>query len=420
MDVFPLCNDLESHGLLTEQSTDGQHRQNARIELLDLRGNTLDGYVYGRRSDPLSRSRIPLQGIELQGKAALREEMFTRILPHEVADVKQRYILGETGTKRDFLSGEEIEQEPILALSGARLFAFSSIANLEAVNRSAAKLEEMIGMETGSQLLLTARLTLGHDPIDLDEVEDEGEVLAITSNTKSDCHRHSRGISPTRRGLRSMPRLCRIGLMARCTIKWLRCPTTRSGLMPRLTPAFSACPSQRPTTTGNDDGQKKNGDLFNHCHCHFRCKCCRSRHDWIYAPVCDFQGNRNGILRSRDGGGETRSGCRVTGRKVIVHELGHNFTLSHASYWDATTADPVGDGNSSEYGDNTSIMGGRRCPERPTSTFRQNEKSITCPARNNRILGDADSSQVVRIYRHDHVDADITTGKRSGSSEEGG
>lgn len=408
MDVFPLCNDLESHGLLTEQSTDGQHRQNARIELLDLRGNTLDGYVYGRRSDPLSRSRIPLQGIELQGKAALREEMFTRILPHEVADVKQRYILGETGTKRDFLSGEEIEQEPILALSGARLFAFSSIANLEAVNRSAAKLEEMIGMETGSQLLLTARLTLGHDPIDLDEVEDEGEVLAITSNTNRTAivilvdfsDKTGTPINATTLQNRFDGEVHdQVAAMSYYEI----------GIDATVDPRVFRMPQPTTYYNGNDDGQKKNGDLFNHA---IAAANAAGLVTTGYTHRCViFKGIGMGYCGlATVGGNKIWLPCH--GSKVIVHELGHNFTLSHASYWDATTADPVGDGNSSEYGDNTSIMGGGGVPNGHFHV--QAKRKINyLPSSQQQNIGDADSSQVVRIYRHDHVDADITTGKRA-------
>jgi fibronectin type 3 domain-containing protein len=408
MDVFPLCNDLESHGLLTEQPTDGQRRQNARIELLDLRGNTLDGYVYGRRSDPISRSRIPLQGIELLGKAALREEMFTRILPHEVADVRKRYILGEAGTKRDFLSGEEIEQERILALSGGRLFAFSSIANLESVNRSAAKLEEMIGMETGSQLLLTARLTLGHDPIDLDEVEEEGEALAITSNTTRTAivilvdfsDKMGTPINATTLQNRFDGEVHdQVAAMSYYEI----------GIDATVDPRVFRMPQPTTYYNGNDDGQKKNGDLFNHA---IAAANTAGLVTTGYTHRCViFKGIGMGYCGlATVGGNKIWLPCH--GSKVIVHELGHNFTLSHASYWDATTADPVGDGNSVEYGDNTSIMGGGGVPNGHFHV--QAKRKINyLPSSQQQNIGEADSSQVVRIYRHDHVDADITTGKRA-------
>lgn len=184
LDVFPLCNDLESHGLNPEPVNDGHRRQGARIELSDSRGNLLDGYVFGTREGPLSRGAISVQGIRLHGVAALREEMFTPVPSRDLREARLRYTLGGTGMQRDFLTGRTIEKEPVVALSGGRLFAFANLANLQKVNAAAARLERKIGMENGSQLIFAARLTLGHAPLDLDAVEEEGEVMeGIASDT---------------------------------------------------------------------------------------------------------------------------------------------------------------------------------------------------------------------------------------------
>ncbi|MCG8601262.1 MAG: hypothetical protein MI807_14060 [Verrucomicrobiales bacterium] len=408
MDVFPLCTDLESHGLRGERPTRGQLRQNARIELTDSRGNRLDAYVFGRRSEPLSRSNIPVQGIELNGRAALREEMFTRVLPHEVAEVQKRYILGETGSKRDFLSGELIEREPVYALSGGRLFAFSQIANLDKVNASAERLEEKIGMDTGSQLLLTARLTLGHDPIDLDEVEDEGEAMAIASNTT----RSAIVILvdfPDKTGEPIDPTTLQNRFDGEVHDQVAAMSYYETGIAATVDPRVFRMPEPSTYYNGTDDGNKKSSALFNDA---IAAANAAGLTTTGYDHRCIiFKGIGMGYCGlATVGGNKIWLPCYSS--RVIVHELGHNFSLSHASYWDSTFNDPVGDGNSVEYGDNTSIMGSGGVPNGHFHV--QGKRKIDwLPSGQQQNIGDADSEQVVRLYRHDHVDADITSGKRA-------
>src|SRR4029434_763896 len=42
---------------------------------------------------------------------------------------------------------------------------------------------------------------------------------------------------------------------------------------------------------------------------------------------------------------------------VAGHEVGHNFGLNHANYWDTSGASVIGNGNSIEYGDSFDTMG---------------------------------------------------------------
>lgn len=42
---------------------------------------------------------------------------------------------------------------------------------------------------------------------------------------------------------------------------------------------------------------------------------------------------------------------------VYLHEWGHNFGLSHANFWDASTDSPIGAGTHNEYGSKYSVMG---------------------------------------------------------------
>ncbi|MDF1859690.1 MAG: hypothetical protein P1U87_05710 [Verrucomicrobiales bacterium] len=410
LDVFPLCNDLESHGLNPEPSSEGHRRQGGRIELSDSRGNQLDGYVFGTREGPLSRDAISVQGIRLEGIAALREEMFTPVPSRDLADARLRYTLGETGIQRDFLTGQAIGTEPVVALSGGQLFAFANVANLRKVNAAAARLERKIGMENGSQLIFASRLTLGHEPLDLDAVEEEGDVMeAIASDT-------------TRSAIVILVDFSdKVGTPINATTLQTRFDGEvhdqvasmsfhQTGIAATVDPRVFRMPQPTTYYNGTDGGSKKNGDLFNHA---IAAANAAGLVTSGYNHRCViFKGIGMGYCGLATVGGN-KIWLPCYGSKVIVHELGHNFGLLHASFWSSSSQDPVDpSGSSTEYGDNTSIMGGGGVTSGHFHV--QGKRKLGwLNSGSQYTINDSDSSQVVRIFRFDHEDTAAANAKRA-------
>ncbi len=100
-------------------------------------------------------------------------------------------------------------------------------------------------------------------------------------------------------------------------------------------------------------------------------------------------------------------GCHVPGWQwgVIAHELGHNFGLAHANYWDASTDSPIGDGFNQEYGNPLSIMGGGgplTLAAKRKLNFYQEGLDIAVPTDDSPSALAIDSNHTFRIYRHDY------------------
>ena len=100
-------------------------------------------------------------------------------------------------------------------------------------------------------------------------------------------------------------------------------------------------------------------------------------------------------------------GCHVPGWSwsVAAHELGHNFGLNHANYWDAKTESPIGDGFNQEYGNPLSIMGGSGpltlAAKRRLDFYKEGRDIAYLTDDTNGTLA-VDGAHKFRIYRHDY------------------
>lgn len=414
LDVFPLCGaEGEHEGDPAFGSPDhdpAQVRQGFRAELTDERGRLLDTYLFGRRGDPYSRSGIPVQGVRLDGVVAIREETFTRIPDSERELVSSRYARGATGLDRDFLSGEKVGPGALLALAGGRVYAFRDEASLEQSNEYASRLEELIGPDLGSRLLLEEREAHGTGPIDGEHlVGESADTAKITSNTTRSAIVILVDFSD-KTGTPINPSTLQARFDGEVHDQVASMSYHKTGIDATVISQVFRMP--KPTTyyNGTDDGSKKNGALFN---------------DAIAAAqaggVTTSGYNHRCIIFKGIGMGycglATVGGSKVWlpchGSKVIVHELGHNFGLGHASFWTVTGSDPIDPaGSSQEYGDNTSIMGGGGVT---SGHFHAQGKRKLNWLESSQVhfVGTTSSTQELRIYRFDHEDTDPANAKRA-------
>lgn len=360
MDVFPLCSDSEGHlgdaGFGKREIGPGARRQEFEIELTTSRGESLKAFVFGKRLGSLSRSAAPVQGVSLDGVAALREEIFTYVKSDELEELRKRYTLGPMGANLDFLTAEPVGENGVAAIAGGQLHFFANIGNLGRTENLATRLNENIGEENGAQFLFTQRLTLGHEPLDPNEVLDAAEELAaIPSNTTRSaiCIRVD---FPDKTGDPIAENTLQARMDGEVHDQVASMSYHKTGISTPVITQTLRMPQPSTYYNGTDDGQKKNSALFNDAMA-AAADAGISTNGYDHRCVF-FQGIGMGYCGLATVGG-SKIWLPCHGSKVIVHELGHNFGLGHASFWTSTNDDPVDpNGTSSEYGDNTSIMGG--------------------------------------------------------------
>lgn len=413
-DVFPLCTDSDGHGddptFGERRFSPGALRQGFEIELTTARGERLEAFVFGERLNGLSRSSAPVQGISLKGKAALREEVFTVVPESKLEETRKQYTVGPMGVGLDFLTAEPVGEGGVAAIAGGQLHFFANSGNLVRTNDLAARINQNIGEENGAQLLFTKRLSISHAPIDPDGLVGESEELAaIFSNTT----RTAICILvdfPNNTGVPINATTLQNRMDGEVHDQVASMSFHKTGIStPVITQTFRL---PHPTTyyNGTDDGQKKNGELFNDAIAAAE-QAGVSTSGYNHRCVF-FKGGGMGYCGLATVGG-SKIWLPCHGSKVIVHELGHNFGLGHASFWSSSNDDPVDPGGtSSEYGDNTSIMGGGGVS---AGHFHVQGKRKLDWLETDQVhyVGSGSTERNLRIYRFDHEDTDQANWKRA-------
>ncbi|MFV1996083.1 MAG: hypothetical protein ACC661_11665, partial [Verrucomicrobiales bacterium] len=114
-------------------------------------------YTYGRRTLLPSKVNCPVQGFYLDGKAVLREDVLQALDPAETEAAGELYQTTTGDWTRCFASGRKIVDDPIIGLSGGRLFRFRNRKILDDFNTRIATLDNLPGEQAGSQALFMAQ-----------------------------------------------------------------------------------------------------------------------------------------------------------------------------------------------------------------------------------------------------------------------
>lgn len=111
---------------------------------------------YGSRAQMQSADGIAVQGIVLEGVAAIHPNALQLVATEDQTFAQQQFTAQSTDTQQDFYTGETIQGEPVVALAGGKLFYFANTVNVERLNLKLAELERQAGPKVGSQLLFSA------------------------------------------------------------------------------------------------------------------------------------------------------------------------------------------------------------------------------------------------------------------------
>ncbi|MDB6110596.1 MAG: hypothetical protein JWR69_2346, partial [Pedosphaera sp.] len=285
--------------------------------------------VYGRRLDEVTQSSIPIHGIALDGNLAVHPDPVRALEPEEVAAAEKAGVLvreqicGVSGRPSDY------RKQEISADIGGEIVHFCGVDHLRLVNAQLTAAEGgtgiapggntgagVVGWTQGAKTVLYMRVNF---PDDLTEPITEASAYATMNSVNSfyvEGSYNTTSLTPTVTPLLTLPQ----------TKSWYA--TAGAGSL--LTDTRAVCKA-----AGYDT----------------------SNYDWDIVTFTSVPGYDFGGLAYVRGKGVW---LQSPGVGVTSHELGHNYGLWHANYWDTSTTNGnsiIGPGEHVEYGNVYDTMG---------------------------------------------------------------
>jgi hypothetical protein len=356
----------------------GEEHSETITEIEFSSSDRIETFVYGRRSEMGSKRGIPVQGIRIGKVSALRNATFLSL-----GEDDEKVALGLYPVAVPDPGGDSVA-----ALAGGKLFYFPSQDKLDEANARLAALEELPGEHSGGQALFEA----------LDELLVDGEidfealdVLAMAAAEEwTGTPRSTYAILvdfPDKPGAPADPVAFSNSLNTTVSQQiWdmsyekthiVGTVNTNIYRMPLTNEAYTSGSLYTAATNAvAGDGV----DLSP-----YQTVCVVHKGPGSYAGLASVGGGKMWL--------------KSTSPKVVVHEFGHNYGSSHASFWDVTGGDPVDPtGSRVEYGDFTDIMGSADVPEGHFNAW--HKKKIAWFDADN--WSSVTNSGTYRLYRSDH------------------
>ncbi|MEO5712377.1 MAG: PKD domain-containing protein [Luteolibacter sp.] len=335
----------------------------------------LGSSVFGRRIALTTKENSPIQGIRLGGIAALRQEVFHRLESRETAIAEALYLIANPLPDRDFSTGKALGTDPVITLSGGRIFKFSDQDSLETFEKSIAALDTKPGPRSGSAVLFMAMpasdtegaFSLGdavilNDTLENTWTETRKKVLMI----RCDFSDYSDSVSHPVVAQATYDTL--LNTKVSDDIRdfsygktWIE--ATVSSDITRLTNVRSYYTAlDEFNTSRNNDllADAKSIYLTNHPGFNF------AAYDIIGVWFSDIGMKSGNVVYAGLAGGTDIWIQNSTDTAVHVHEFGHNYGIGHSSFWipPVGSTDPVDPaGTYEEYGDPFDVMGKGTVPE---------------------------------------------------------
>ena len=348
----------------------------AELNLPD--GRSLQAFVYGTRSDLGSKRRLPVQGIELDGVAALRPEPL-QVLPEADVEVARRSLdAAQADSGRCFSSGVEAGLEAVHALVGGRLVILSSNETALAANERLAAAESRPGPVALTSYLLPS----GDGSIDWGALE-RFSAYQASAWTETKKKVYLIRINFSNNAAEPVTQAAASGVLNGTVSDQIRANSYGKTWI-EATVSANLYTMPQATTFYINGGNGLNTELLRDARNTFRNTKSGADAAINIGPVSASGSGDGGGLGNYDIVGVTFSGIGISSggvsyaglagggdlwmqgnnsSGVYVHEFGHNYGIGHASSWGTSDGSVVGTGSSTEYGDIFDVMGSGDDPE---------------------------------------------------------
>lgn len=376
LDVYPICGD----GVNPLPPGTPDAMRTVRFE----DGEEATTFVYGKREEVTSKNASPVTGIVLDGQAVLHEGVFVEVSPEDVA------ALGLSMPDKSIVTRKPV-MEPVYAVAGGEVFAFTDRAEFVAADAQLTKLEQHPGPHSGAIHFFAmaapadgaAAAGGSHEPYNFEnaaaastiafsqwtetpknvfliridasdrpgnpytQAQVEGEYNGVT-NTQiiNNSYGKTSIVCTSSANIYRMPQPSTY--YSRSGEPDYRTVGSNSGAL--LTDAKTVF---RNTKSGGDAainiGPLDNSNLGNY--------------DIVGVVFGDFGMLSSGNLYYAGlAGGSNHWIQNNVNSGTCTHELAHNYGIGHSNFWETTDGSVVGAGSSKEYGDPYDIMGGGPVP----------------------------------------------------------
>ncbi|CAA6823736.1 MAG: Unknown protein [uncultured Thiotrichaceae bacterium] len=361
--------------------------------------------LYGDRKRILSKNNLSIQGIRLGKLAAIDDQAFQVVIGNDVSWAENKLALANNDKNKDYFTDEVIVGEPIKAVSQGQLYYFANESNVDALNLAMTQLENQMG--PNSHLLEKSGMgntVLPASGVSLKEQYSQQVLQASTwTETKKKMFfirvdfSDNTGESVSKANLESVVNGSVSTLISNFSYRKTDIEGALSGTPVEASSQVVRMPQPGSYYSNLDNTSFANGSVALHADA-------KTAFDALGTSINlnDFDivgvhfaniGMPYAGLASVGGGNHWIQS--TTAPNVIAHELGHNYGLGHANYWDTGGNSVVGAGAEIGYGDIYDTMGNQS-----SGDFHVQAKSRLNWLPSSEWI-DVSASGTYRIYRFD-------------------
>ena len=397
----------------------------ARLNLQD--GTSLEAYVYGKRQELMSKRSLPVQGIMLGGVAAIMDGVFQKV---ELSPaITSQFQPAQNGLETSSVTGQPVGASAIHALAGGQIFTFANEEEFQKTEDTLARLDALPGPVAASSALFLPKSSDGAGIIDLTKIEGfAGQASSVWTETKKKLFLIRINFTdnttvPVTQAAASTelngPTSDRIREMSYGKT-WIEATVSANVYTMPQTDAYYSVSSPdrnnlllrdarntfRNTKSGGDaainigavdNGSTSDGGANG-----------LGNYDIVGIYFTNIGMSSGGVTYAGLAGGSNLWVQDTNTTDLYTHELGHNYGLGHASFWQTSDGSVAGTGTSEEYGDIYDVMGDGSMP--PAHYQPQAKAKLNWLTSSEWVS--ASGSNTYRIYRVD--DANTTTGSLRG------